>query len=356
MLPHSVSQKRQKTVCLKHPMPLTVARKTKVSRRFAKQHFRLDICKIRNPFKCQSHGSGHPRRRHRGAALHHIFLPASSRRAGNETFSRRDKIRFADAVPCRAASGDSSSWLQQIARSHGDHFSAAPRRRNTARAGPRFPAAVTTVIPSSQARSTACTSRSSTDFSCSVVPTEIFKMRILSLIRSLHTQSIAARISCFLPFPLRSRIFATTNLHSGAVPGTSRRMLFRFRRGFRRHASHAHYHRKASPARTPDPGTPQSGYQNQYAEKIPVSSTATVIPCPVRIFCSFIHKPLCILILWYAKKAAFRKEQPFCFSFLYLKLNLLFPFPFPESCCKRDAAELSQDKGAPYQIQISKSI
>ncbi len=76
-------------------------------------------------------------------------------------------------------------------------------------AGPRFPAAVTTVIPSSQARSTACTSRSSTDFSCSVVPTEIFKMRILSLIRSLHTQSIAARISCFLPFPLRSRIFAT---------------------------------------------------------------------------------------------------------------------------------------------------
>ena len=85
-------------------------------------------------------------------------------------------------------------------------------------AGPRFPAAVTTVIPSSQARSTACTSRSSTDFSCSVVPTEIFKMRILSLIRSLHTQSIAARISCFLPFPLRSRIFATKNLHSGAVP------------------------------------------------------------------------------------------------------------------------------------------
>lgn len=56
------------------------------------------------------------------------------------------------------------------------------------------------------------------------------------------------------------------------------------------------------------------------------------------------------------KKAAFRKEQPFCFSFLYLKLNLLFPFPFPESCCKRDAAELSQDKGAPYQIQVSKSF
>ena len=98
MLPHSASQKRQKTVCLKHPMPLTVARKAKVSRRFTKQHFRLDICKIRNPFKCQSHGSGHPRCRHRGAALHHIFLPASSRRAGNETFSRRDKIRFADAV------------------------------------------------------------------------------------------------------------------------------------------------------------------------------------------------------------------------------------------------------------------
>ena len=85
-------------------------------------------------------------------------------------------------------------------------------------AGPRFPAAVTTVIPSSQARSTACTSRSSTVFSCSVVPTEIFKMRILSLIRSLHTQSIAARISCFLPFPLRSRIFTTTNRHPGAAP------------------------------------------------------------------------------------------------------------------------------------------
>ena len=55
------------------------------------------------------------------------------------------------------------------------------------------------------------------------------------------------------------------------------------------------------------------------------------------------------------KRLPFAKNSLFVFLF-YTKTESAFPLSVSRELLQRDAAELSQDKGAPYQIQVSKSF